>query len=221
MKVPAGEESAQPADAGATLIDEIRRGFDLPSDVAVAAFLGLSAPAVHQIRAGKMGLSPVQRLRVLDKLTLLDKLKVLDRVGSLRVRGLLERIAPEFLTRKLWEVNREIANRVANKRLSSSVAPTPDAELIDAFKAHCGYATDAELAEALGLARQTMSSVRAGRTTLGPRPRLRMLNRLQPFELELVESVLDSTDVLVDLIRRVAEAEEAEGDDDGKYEGQG
>jgi transcriptional regulator with XRE-family HTH domain len=201
---PLQENSAD--TSGETLLDEIRRGFDLPSDAAVAAFLGLTSPAVSHVRSGMARLGPTQRLKLLDQLSLIDRVRVLDRLGYIRARGLLERIAPEYLTRKLREINSQYANRVARKRLAKNAKPTPDSELLEAFQSHFGYRDDGELGEALGLAKPTISAVRTGRTTFGPRPRLRILNRLQPFDLELVESALDSTDVLIDLIRAASNA---------------
>ena len=76
-----------------------------------------------------------------------------------------------------------------------------EGELLDLVQAACGFRTDAELAEFLGVARNTLSNVRAGRASLGPRPRLRILNRFAPFDTERVEAVLSSTEDLIEAVR--------------------
>ncbi len=76
-----------------------------------------------------------------------------------------------------------------------------EGELLDLVQDACGLRTDTELADFLGVARNTISNVRAGRASLGPRPRLRILNQFAPFDTERVEAVLDSTDALVAAVR--------------------
>lgn len=51
------------------------------------------------------------------------------------------------------------------------------------------------------MARKTISNVRAGRASLGPRPRLRILNHFAPFETERVEAALDSPAALAQAVR--------------------
>ncbi len=73
--------------------------------------------------------------------------------------------------------------------------------LLDAVKQACGCRRDSALAALLGMARKTSSSVRVGRSTLGPRPRRRILNDCAPFETERVDAVLYSPDALAQAVR--------------------
>ncbi|AFL73432.1 hypothetical protein [Thiocystis violascens] len=51
------------------------------------------------------------------------------------------------------------------------------------------------------MARNTVSNVRAGRASLGPRPRLRILNQFAPFDTKRVDAVLESTDALIQAVQ--------------------
>jgi hypothetical protein len=46
------------------------------------------------------------------------------------------------------------------------------------------------------------------RASLGPRPRLRILNQFAPFDTERVEAVLDSTEDLIQAVREWMEQRE-------------
>ena len=61
--------------------------------------------------------------------------------------------------------------------------------------------TDTELADFLCVARNTVSNLRAGRASLGPRPRLRILNQFAPFDTEWVDAVPESTDALIQAVQ--------------------
>jgi hypothetical protein len=111
-----------------------------------------------------------------------------------------ERVSPEFLAALLRNASQQQANRIADAKLRRRRAKSPDGELLEDFKEAFGFETDVELANFLGLESQTTSSVRTGRSTLGLGPRLRILNKLEPFDLKELEAVLASTDTLVQLI---------------------
>ncbi|MGD2019678.1 MAG: hypothetical protein PVJ47_01395 [Thiohalocapsa sp.] len=172
----------------AELIDAIKAGFDLSSDAEVAAFLGITRYAIYRVRQGKTKLGPLQRL------------KVLDHLGFLHIRSLVERIAPESLAHLIRTASGREATRIAKAKLRRRRTKSPDGELLEDFKEAFGFDTDTELAEFLGLESSTISSVRTGRSTLGPGPRLKILNKLEPFELADVETALASTESLVHLI---------------------
>ncbi|NEX23851.1 hypothetical protein G3480_26975 [Thiorhodococcus mannitoliphagus] len=52
--------------------------------------------------------------------------------------------------------------------------------------------------------------MRAGRGSLGPRPRLRILNRFAPFDTERVDAVLSSTDALIAAVQEWMERDHAD-----------
>lgn len=182
------------------LLDTIKSGFGLQTDSAVAGFLGITPTSIHRVRHNQGRFGVMQRL------------KVLDRVAFLRARSLLEQISPEYLRNAIQRMSHQQANRLAKSRSQRQTAATADAQLLDAAKDVLGFATDVELADFLGLARHRMSMVRTGRSTLGPKPRLRLLNRIEPFDLEKVIGALDSSE---ELIRQIRDFQQQGGRQDG------
>jgi transcriptional regulator with XRE-family HTH domain len=171
------------------LLDILKEGFGLGSDAQIADFLGITRTTIHSVRHGKARLGIMQRL------------KIMDRIGFLHSRQWLESILPEQLSERIRRSSHALAQRQANARQRPQPIPTPDGELIDLVQSACGFRTDTELADFLGVARNTISNVRAGRASLGPRPRLRILNSFAPFDTEQVDAVLDSPDALAEAVR--------------------
>ena len=171
------------------LLDILKAGFDLGSDAQIADFLGITRTTIHSVRHGKARLGIMQRL------------KIMDHIGFLHSRQWLESILPEHLSERIRRSSHALAQRQANARQRPQPTPTPDGELIDLVQQTGGFRTDTELADFLGVARNTISNVRAGRASLGPRPRLRILNAFAPFDTERVDAVLDSPDALAMAVR--------------------
>ncbi len=166
------------------LLDLIKKGFDIPNDAQVAIFLGITKTTIHSIRHGKAKFGIMQRLKLLDK------------IAFLKTRSIVESIFPEKLSLAI----RESSNRLAHKNIKKT--DNPDAELLEILKKKYKFSTDAELAEFLGLARNTISMVRKGRTSLGPIPKLKILNTVDSFDLEKLESIINSTDLLSEEIKQ-------------------
>lgn len=173
----------------AALLDILKEGFGLGSDARIADFLGITRTTIHSVRHGKARLGIMQRL------------KIMDHIGFLHSRQWLESILPEQLSERIRRSSHALAQRQANARQRPQPTPTPDGELIDLVQSARGFRTDTELADFLGVARNTISNVRAGRASLGPRPRLRILNSFAPFDTERVDAVLDSPDALAQAVR--------------------
>ncbi|MTW22267.1 hypothetical protein [Allochromatium palmeri] len=114
----------------------------------------------------------------------MQRLKIMDRIGFLHSRQWLESILPEQLSERIRRSSHALAQRQANARQRPQPTPTPDGELIDLVQSACGFRTDTELADFLGVARNTISNVRAGRASLGPRPRLRIWPETTPIRGE-------------------------------------
>ena len=108
---------------------------------------------------------------------------------------------PGTLSARIRRSSHALAQRQARVRQRIERDLDVEGELLDRVQDACGFRTDTELAEFLGMARNTLSNVRAGRASLGPRPRLRILNRFAPFDIERVESVLNSTEALIEAVR--------------------
>lgn len=174
------------------LLDTIKAGFGLETDAAVADFLGITPTTIHRVRHGKARLGIMQRI------------KVLDHIAFLRTRSLLEQITPQYLSAAIRRLSHERARKIADQRVKRPTPPTADAELLDIAKDVLGFGTDEALAEFLGLARHRISMVRSGSSTLGPKPRLKLLNRIQPFDLDAVMSTLESSEELVSRIESFA-----------------
>lgn len=175
------------------LLDVLKTTFRLSSDAQVAAFLGITRATTHRVRHGQGRLGIQQRLKILDHIGFLDK------------RQWLNRLRPERLNERIRCSSHALRQRQvrAPQRIERDL--DAEGELLDLVQDACGLRTDTELAEFLGVARNTLSNVRAGRSSLGPRPRLRILNRFAPFDTERVDAVLDSTEVLIDAVREWAD----------------
>ena len=178
------------SQSDAVLLDAIKDGFGLDTDSQVASFLKISAVTIHHVRHGRARLGIVQRLKVLDK------------IAFLNTRQWLERITPDNLSSAIRDSSHKLARKAASGCPSSSSDASPDAVLLVLAKDLFGVRTDAELAEHLGVARNTISMVRTGRSTLGPKPRLRILHAISPFDIEKLENILDSSEALIDEIAR-------------------
>ncbi|NEV60316.1 bacteriophage CI repressor [Thiorhodococcus minor] len=182
----------------AELLDVLKTGFDLGSDAQVAAFLGITRTTIHSVRHGKARLGIVQRL------------KILDHIGFLHSRQWLESLLPDNLSARIRRTSHALAQRQVRSRQRITRDLDVEGELLDLVQDACGFRTDAELAEFLGVARNTLSNVRAGRGSLGPRPRLRILNRFAPFDTERVDAVLNSTDALIAAVQEWMERDHAD-----------
>ena len=196
----------------AELLDKLKEGFGYRTDLEVAGFLKVNKETVSQIRRGILELSSAQRL------------KIMDRLWSIRVRDLLAKMAPESLANQLITLSHRGAGWLAfgNEPLCESAQEggtsfsdedecpedkmTNDIVLIDLFKNYgCKggpFATDKDMADVLGLKRNTISSIRKG-ARLGPLPRLRMLKAINPnVDTEEIEKGIESSEYLLELLIR-------------------
>lgn len=60
--------------------------------------------------------------------------------------------------------------------------------------------------EILGVPRNTISSIGNGDTSLGPEPRLRILNKIEAFEIAIPQKVQKSIDDLIEVFPRLGES---------------
>lgn len=173
------------------LLDELKEGFSLKNDAQIAEFLGITRATIHNVRHKKVRLGIMQRLKILDK------------IGFLKTRQLIESIAPKSLA-SLIESS---SNKLVQRRLKDYDSQndddvlTDDAVLLNQVKVAFGFNTDQELAEFLGVARNTISMIRKGKSTLGPYPRLKILNKIAPFDLHDLEKTLASTELIISGIK--------------------
>lgn len=172
------------------LLDQIKNGFGLKNDSELAGFLNVTRTTIHNIRfkGSRLGIKP--------------RLVVLDKIAFFKIREWGESLSSESLANKIRSSSEFLSRRLANSRTPSDAEAVAEIDLIEIIKVAFQFDNDAELAEFLGVARNTISMVRSGRSNLGPKPRLKILNRINSFDLEKVESVLESTDELIEAVRQ-------------------
>jgi transcriptional regulator with XRE-family HTH domain len=163
------------------LLDAIQLRFSLKNDSQVAQFLGITRTTIHNIRNNtKTRLGIKQRLKLLDKIGFFE-------MDSITTKRLIEII--------ISTADKQVINQFKNQSFC-----TEDARLLAFVKDVFVFGTDEKLAKFLGIARNTVSMVRTGRTSLGSMPKLKILNKSCPFKLAKVENNILSTDVLINTV---------------------
>lgn len=172
------------------LLDALLKGFKISNDAQLAAWLGIDKSLLYATRAGKRRLGIIPRLRILDH------------IGFLKARSILESILPENLANVLVQFN----NRLVAKNIAKAVtenADNPNVALLEATKLAFGHTTDAELASFLEVEHNTISTIRSGKSALGPKPRLKILARAtKAFEMDVLLATVESSKELVSLLQR-------------------
>lgn len=171
------------------LIDALKQAFGYQTDVEVAGFLGVDKQSIYLARHGLSPLGIRQRFKIIDK--------VLYR----KTENLAFRCLPENLVKKILDLRRGQHENWALKETEDNSARPEDAQLLDLYKEFRGLKTDKEMAEILGIKRQSISMVRTGRSRLGQLPRLRIFRDVWGEDIHLVEEALESSEVLLKMIR--------------------
>jgi transcriptional regulator with XRE-family HTH domain len=190
--------------ADADLLDAIKRGFELKNDSELAGFLGVTRATIHNARYEEpRKLGRKARFFVLDRMAFL---KAQNKTGQW-----IEAIGTRELAERLISKSNGMARRRALRHLPADGEDVAEKDLIEVAKESFECQTDDELAAILGVARNTISAVRAGNTSLGLDPRLAILNRIEEFPLDRVKRLLESTDDLIEEIRSWKECKHADG----------
>jgi len=173
----------------AVLLDKLKKCFGLQTDVEVAAFLGITKDSVSLVRRGETGLSIAQRL------------KIMDRLESVQAKDFITRMSHENLVARLVSLRDGGAEHLSNKSVQGEGNAQPiDVALIDLFKRQFNFRTDKLLAEYLGIKSNTLATVRANKSGLGPLPRLRMLKMVDGDNITDIEQGISSTEHLLKLM---------------------
>jgi transcriptional regulator with XRE-family HTH domain len=175
------------------LLDKIKLGFGYLTDVELAGFLGVNKDIIVRIRRGEIGLSIIQRI------------KLMDRLCCIKVRDLIKEITPYQLAKELQRLSEKSAQHLA---LAETVLADGkiecDQKVIELFKQfgkEGGFSSDKDLANFLGIKRNSISMIRTGRSGLGPLPRLRMLKAIKPaLDISQIEQGIESSEYLISLI---------------------
>ena len=168
------------------LFDVVIEGFGLKNDAELSKFLGVCKTTISKIRSGER------------QLGLLQKLKVLDKIGFLTACNWVERLSPAFLGNFIRLTNRSLAQRRVQGVHCARYRD--DAELLMLFKAHAGFKTDDQLARYLDLKPTSIPSVKRGRSSLGVKPRLQILEFFFPQDAQRVREPLLNSQNLADAI---------------------
>lgn len=178
------------------LLEVVKDGFGLKTDADLAAFLGISRTAVHNARSGKGRFGTMQRL------------KLFDRISFLKFREWVQSLSSDNLANAFERFSKAQAVKIAKERINKGKCQAPDAYLIELMKEYSeDFGTDEKVANFLEINPSAISLIRTGRTTLGPYPRLKILEvveekepKIENFDRKEVERVLGSTEALIEAI---------------------
>ncbi len=181
---------ATPEERECALLDALIVGFNLKNDAQLAVWLGVDKSLIYATRAGKRRLGIAQRL------------KILDHIGFLGMRSIAEAILPENIARRLAALNHRMVKSEIERRLQLS-EQEKNSFLLDSMKSVAELQTDAELAKFLGIKHNTIATIRGGSSSLGPKPRLKILAFLDnQIDASKLFEVLDSTTLLLNIVNR-------------------
>lgn len=177
------------------LIDALKQAFGYKTDLEVAGYLGVDKQTIYFIKKGDRSLGPRQRLKILDR--------VLYRKFENRI---LRTLLPEYLAEAIIEIRQEQGQNWALPETLPGNPHPEDGQLLDLYKRHMELPNDEAVSQRLGIKPQSISTVRTGRARLGPLPRLRIFRDVLGEDISTIEEALESTDVLLKLIRDYTEA---------------
>ena len=167
-------EQEKCANENQLIIDALKKRFSLKNNVAVANFLGLNRQTVHTMTKGNFGLSIDSRVIIMNAL------------NCSGIENLSQKITVHYLTTRMTE--------------TIGLKACENKSLIDLFKTHQGIKTDDEMAELIGIKRNSISAVRIGKAGFGPLPRLKMLSIIDNISVNEVQKGLASNEELLRMI---------------------
>lgn len=156
------------------IINALQKRFSLKNNVAIANFSGLNRQTVHAMIKGNFGLSIDSRVIIMNAL------------NCSGIENLSEKITVHYLTKRMTE--------------TIGLQACENKSLIDLFKTQQGLKTDDEMAELIGIKRNSISAVRIGKAGFGPLPRLKILSIIDNVSLDEVEKGLASNEELLRMI---------------------
>ena len=177
--------------ADTDLIDQIKNQFHYATDLEVSVFLGVNKDTISAIRNNRTVIGESLRCNILEKWIARDCASSDDSIFS--VQKLLAKLID------LRSVQGELRGTVG---LVKDPTVCEDAALIDLYKAYKNISTDGDLANVLGIKRNSISMVRHGNSRLGPLPRVRIYGEIFSEDTAEFEAALKSSDVLLELVKR-------------------
>lgn len=151
----------------------------------LARAIGIPAQLIAKITSGSATLRTDHRYRILDQVAGLGR----QCEVSALIKTMEQRIAGSGDARPLED------------ELDVPEFNSDDARLIDLFVRHQDIATRRDLADALGVRITSIAPLREGRSSLGPRSRLRILAAVKKSTAKKWVAALDSSKALASLLR--------------------
>lgn len=173
----------------ADLIDALKKAFGYKTDVEVAGFLNVDKQSIYLARHGKGSLGITQRF------------KIIDRILFQKTENLAIRCLPENLVLKIQEIRQLQHQQSALKETENGYPSDADSKLLDLYKDFRRFKTDSEMADAIGIKRQSISMVRTGKNKLGSLPRLRIFRDVWNEDITDLETALESSDSLLKMVQ--------------------
>jgi len=172
----------------AALLDEIKEKFNLKNDAQLAGLLGVTRTSIHVIRHknGRLGIK--------------SRLKILDKIGFRNLSNWVEKLTPKSLANSIKQLNQDQTERIIAKH--ESIPNREQAEFIDLMKYLFKCETDIDLAKKINLSPTTISIYRTGKTSLGEKPLLFVLQELENIDVEEVNELLDNSEVLINALKK-------------------
>jgi hypothetical protein len=206
------------------LLDLLKSAFNCQTDLQLAKFLGVGNETLSAIRHKKTEIGQGMRLTILQKIKVFDRLAyrntedfLLTQIESSVDKSLNSDFAKSVgsysdlalsaknLLNKVREIRRNQHEQwfcPDDKTLIKSDRNNEDNELLNLYRAHKGFGTDADMSVALGIKRNTLSTVRAGKSRLGPLPLLCIYRDFFNENVVELEAALKSSADLLILVRR-------------------
>jgi transcriptional regulator with XRE-family HTH domain len=206
------------------LLDLLKSTFNCQTDLELANFLGVTNDTLSAIRHQKTEIGEGMRLTILQKVRAFDRLAyrttedfLLNKAESSLNKSLNSAFAKKIaaypdlaltaknLINKVREIRRnqqELWFHPDGETSIKSDSDNEDNELLNLYKAFRGFQTDADMAAVLGIKRNSLSTVRAGRSRLGPIPLLHIYRDFFNENIIELEAALKSSSDLLVLVQK-------------------
>jgi DNA-binding XRE family transcriptional regulator len=174
------------------LLDLLKVYLGYRTDVQLADYLKLSKHAIYKIRANELNLGHLQRFKILDKL------------GYLATVSYIKSLAPRHLAETIAEQIQDKAAIIALSKIKDGESTEADIQLVALIKKFTNSKTDEELANKIGLKRNSLSMVRKGKAKFGLYPRLKILKLLDPnVNIDEFEKAMESSEELLVIVKAI------------------
>ena len=193
------------------VFDYLKKTLGLESEIELMNWLEISRDSLSGIRTGRLPMGDSIRFQILRKwwATLRpnshsvghpDKAVQASNSMPIAIDSYPSFSAKSMLTElqlRLTEVDKDVLGAAGTGHTQSMPV---DGELLEAYKVFKGCATDTELANLLGIKRQSISMVRSGRNKLGPIPLLKIFEDVMDVGHLGLQAAVQSSEALMVLI---------------------